>query len=325
MADQSDFGGDPPIAPVDLRRRLFSAHSGAVSRASAKRAYERVAEELGLSVEGLRDILYADRKEEQRLLACPELQPEALLNRYNVALVQACLLRCESLEVHLDSPGSTRLRSLFRHIQFHGLMSRCEETDGGYLLTLDGPTSLLKLSTRYGMGLANWFPALLLAECDWRLEATIRWGKRGLRKQMFLRSEMGLKSHYRDRGVYVSRIEEWFEERFLALDSGWSLEREAPPLSLGGESVVVPTYRLEKEGRVAYFDIVGFWRKKWLEKRIALLNKHGPPNLVMAVSSKMEGAKEGLKKGLGGVVSFKEVVPAKDVLERVEACAIRLG
>ena len=77
-------------------------------------------------------------------------------------------------------------------------MSRCEPTDGGYLLTLDGPTSLLKLSTRYGMALANWFPVLLLSECDWRLEATIRWGKRGLRKQMRLTSDMGLVSHYRD-------------------------------------------------------------------------------------------------------------------------------
>jgi hypothetical protein len=39
----------------------------------------------------------------------------------------------------------------------------------------------------------------------------------------------------------------------------------------------------------------------------------------------MEGAKEGLSKGLGGVISFKEVVPSKDVLERVEACAQPLG
>ena len=143
-------------------------------------------------------------------------------------------------------------------------MSRCEPTDSGYLLILDGPTSLLKLSTRYGMGLANWFPALLLVDTPWRMEATIRWGKRGLRKQMLLDSEMGLQSHYRDTGTYTSRIEEWFETRFEALESGWKLNRQAPPIQLGGEAVIVPTYSLEKEGRVAYFDIVGFWRKKWL-------------------------------------------------------------
>ena len=120
-------------------------------------------------------------------------------------------------------------------------MSRCEPTDGGYLLTLDGPTSLLKLSTRYGMALANWFPVLLLAECDWRLEATIRWGKRGIRKQMRLSSDMGLVSHYRDSGVYVSRVEEWFEARFDTLDSGWSLRREAPPIVPSAIGTIVST------------------------------------------------------------------------------------
>lgn len=304
---------------------LFEAVGGVPSRRKAQNAYERVGEKLGLEVSELRRMLYADRKEEQQITSCAVKDPSWLLHRYNVALIQACLLRCEQLEVHLDHPGSGRLRSLFRFIQFHGLMSRCEPTDGGYLLTLDGPTSLLKLSTRYGMALANWFPVLLLAECDWRLQATIRWGKRGIRKQMLLNSDMGLVSHYRDTGVYVSRVEEWFEERFEGLDSGWELRREAPPLSLGGEAIVVPTYTLQKNGRVAYLDIVGFWRKKWLNKRLKLLANHGPGNLIVAVSSKMEGAKEGLGSKLGGVISFKEVVPAKTVLEQVEACALSAG
>ena len=325
LADNSEFGAEPPIPPAELRTLLFQAVDGVPSRRKARQAYAEVGAKLGLEVEELQQMLYADRKEEQKITACSVTDADWLLHRYNVALIQACLLRCEQMEVHLDHPSSARLRSLFRFIQFHGLMSRCEPTDGGYLLTLDGPTSLLKLSTRYGMALANWFPVLLLSECDWRLEATIRWGKRGLRKQMRLTSDMGLVSHYRDTGVYVSRIEQWFEERFLALESGWELRREAPPLSLGGEAVVVPTYTLEKNGRVAYLDVVGFWRKKWLKKRLSLLSQHGPSNLVVAVSSKMEGAKEGLGGSLGGVVSFKEVVPAKTVLEQVEACAVRVG
>jgi len=325
IADNSEFSKEPPISPSEIRARLFGAVRGSPSRAAAAEAYALLGSELGLSASEVRRMLYADRKEEQEINTTKVTDPDWLIHRYNVALVQATLLRCESLEVHLDHPSSERLRQLFRYIQFHGLMSRCEPTDGGYLLVLDGPTSLLKLSTRYGMGLANWFPALLLFDTPWRLEATIRWGKRGLRKQMLLDSELGLRSHYRDTGTYRSRIEEWFETRFEALDSGWSLSRQAPPLQLGGEAIIVPTYSIEKDGRVAYFDIVGFWRKKWLKRRMKLLAAHGPSNLVVAVSSKMEGAKEGLSKGLGGVVSFKEVVPAKDVLARVEACAKRPG
>jgi uncharacterized protein len=325
IADNSTFCAEPPIPPKEIRSRLFSAVQGPPNRAAAAVAYSELAKELEISVPDLQRMLYADRKEEQEISTTEVTDPEWLLHRYNVALVQATLLRCEQLEVHLDAPSSERLRQLFRHIQFRGLMSRCEPTDAGFLLILDGPTSLLKLSTRYGMGLANWFPALLLMTNSWRLEATIRWGKRGLRKQMCLDSTMGLKSHIRDTGAYKTRIEEWFETRFEALESGWTLSRQTPPINLGGEAIIVPSYRLEKDGRVAYFEIVGFWRKKWLKRRMKSLAAHGPPNLVVAVSSKMEGAKEGLSKGLGGVISFKEVVPAKDVLERVEACAQSLG
>ena len=136
---------------------------------------------------------------------------------------------------------------------------------------------------------------------------------------MTLSSADGLRSHYRDLGAYDTREALWFEERFRALDSGWTLDREVLPLPQGGEGVVVPDFRFTKGGRTAYLEILGFWRKGSVQRRLQLLKRHGPRNLVLAVSKRLAG--EEAAEIPDAVVPFAEVIPAKAVLERFEAIA----
>lgn len=321
LEDRAEFATQAPLDPKELRARVFEMTSQAPGRAAAQQAYATLAEELGCSVDELRACLFADRKEEQQILSLRVPDADWLLHRYNVALVQACLLRCESMELTLSKPAPERVRQLLRAVRFHQLMHRARMDRGDLRLTLDGPTSLLRQSTRYGMGLANFFPALLLQTGDWELTAMLRWGKRRLRKTMTLSSERGLVSHYRDQGGYRTRTEQWFEERWERLDCDWTLERCVELVHLGGQAVLAPSYRVSKDGRVAHLEILGFWRKAWLKRHLQAVAKHGPGNLVLAVSTKMEGAKEGLGRFEGQVVSFKEIVPAKDVLAAVQKVA----
>ena len=149
----------------------------------------------------------------------------------------------------------------------------------------------------------------------------VRWGTRKLRKQISLTSGAGLISHYRDQGAYQTRTEQWFEERWLKLESDWKMSRCARLIHLGGQAVLAPCYTFTQGKKTAHLEILGFWRKGWLRKHLGRIAKYGPGNLVLAVSTKMEGAKEGLGRFEGQVISFKEVVPAKDVLAAVERCA----
>lgn len=316
------YASEPPIAPEELRRRLFEAVGAAPSREAAAAAYAQLSAELNLPVDALKRLLFSDRKAEQQIQAIDAGDGAWLLNRYNVSLVQAMLLHCESLRVWLREPAPERLRQLFRAVKFHGLMYRIAPTNDGQELSLDGPVSLLRHSTRYGMALATWFPALLLQTCAWTLEAELRWTNRRLRKTMRLDSSLGLRSHHRDVGAYITRTEQWFIERFEALNSGWTLGRDAVVLDLGGQAVVCPEFTFRKDGRVAYLEIVGFWRKQWLKSRLDLLRKIGPPNLVLAVSSRLEAEKAEMAKFPGVVVPFKEVVPSKDVLAAIEQVAL---
>ncbi|MCB9763048.1 MAG: DUF790 family protein [Alphaproteobacteria bacterium] len=321
LEDNATFEIEAPLPPAELRRRLFEAVGAAPSRQAAAGAYAALSEELGVPAPALRRVLFSDRKAEQQITALDVKSGAWLMHRYNVALVQACLLRCEEMKVVLREPEPERLQQLFRAVRFHGLMYRIRPVEGGHVLTLDGPVSLLRFSTRYGMGLANWFPTLLLQTCPWQLSANLRWGRRNLRKTMNLHSGMGLRSHVPDRGAYMTRAEEWFAERFEALESGWAMQREGVALNLGGQAVVCPDFTFRKDGRVAHLEIVGFWRKSWLKSRLTLLKAHGPGNLVLAVSSKMEGAKDGLEGFAGKVVGFKQIVPSKEVLAAIEEVA----
>ena len=320
LSDKAEFVTEAPLPPDELRARLFGAHGKSPSRASAARVYEDLAAELDSTPDELRRLLFADRKEEQQIRSLAIQDRTWLVNRYNVALVQSVLIKATNLSITLTRPSSPRLRQLFRSIAFHQLMYRVRPIADGVKLELDGPASLLRLNTRYGMALANWFPAMLLQECPWELEAEIRWTKRRLRKQLVLSSAQGLTSHYKDKGAWRSRTEEWFLERFESLDSGWTVE-DGAVLDLNGEGVVCPAFTFKKGRKTAHLEIVGFWRKDWLKRRLRLLDEHGPGTLVLAVSTKLEGAKQGLGAFKGPIVSFKEVVPAKDVLKLIEAIA----
>jgi predicted nuclease of restriction endonuclease-like RecB superfamily len=323
LTDRCEFETESPVEPKELRARLFQQVAAAPSRGAAEAAYAALAEELGLSSEKLKGLLFADRKEEQRITGVDVPSGDWLVARYNVGLVQALLVRAVEVRLVLKGPSPERARQLFRYIKFHGLMYRIRVEGDVYEVTLDGPASLLRLNTRYGLALSKWFPALLLQDCPWELEATVLWTKRQLRKSLFLSSEQGLVSHYHDTGAYMTRIEEYFQERFLALDSGWALSREGHPLDLGGESVVIPDFTFRRGTHVAHLEIVGIWRKEWLMRRLGLLKAHSPGNLVLAVSSNLAGSKEALKDFPGEVITFKEIVPARKVLDAIARCAIK--
>jgi predicted nuclease of restriction endonuclease-like RecB superfamily len=329
LLDRSSFEVHSPVPPGSLRDRVFrvaqdrgplSLEPGPLGRPVAEDVLDEVGREWGLSAREMEDALYADRPAEQRITRCDAADADWLLHRYNLALAQAILLHATRVQVRLVAPTVPRLRQLFRAVKFHQLIHQVERDGEVVVVALDGPTSLFRMSTRYGLQLATFLPALALQECRWSLEATVLWTRARHRKRMFLTSEDGLVSHYRDVGAYETRTQRWFAERFRALDSGWTLDDQTLPIDLGGRALVLPDYRFTREGRVAFLEIVGFWRREYLERRLEWLARYAPGNLVLAVSRKLRVG-EGGHELPGAVIEFAEVVPPKRVLEAIEAVA----
>lgn len=329
LLDRSEFEVEAPVPPPELREAVFLAarangplalERGPLERPIAEDVLAEVGERFGLSAEKVARAMYADLREEQRLVSFAAPDATWLLHRYDLALVQAVLLRATEVRIQLRGPTVPRLRQLFRYVKFHELIWQAQRDGDRVTVVLDGPTSLFRQSTRYGMQLALFFPALLLQECPWTLEATVLWTRGGHRKRLVISSEDGLVPHYRDTGAYETRTRQWFVERFEALECDWTLDGETVPLDLGGHTLVLPDFRFTRDGRTAWLEIVGFWRKEWLERRIRWLSEYAPGNLVLAVSRKLRGSKEDLDLP-GEVIEFAEIVPAKRVLEAVERVA----
>jgi predicted nuclease of restriction endonuclease-like RecB superfamily len=330
--DSCDFATQAPVEPRELRRLVWleSARRGPLAlvkieggASTATEVYEAVAATLPGEVAGaaLADAMYADHPDEQRLTACALDSGERLVERYNLGLVQALLFSAHHLDLELASATPARMRAIFRALKFHQLLASVAPLDGGYRVRIDGPAALFSQSSRYGVALAKFLPSVLHIAEGWRVRAEVAWGR--FRPTLELSPDSGLRSEKADVGSYETREAEWFRERFEALDSGWALDREPLPLPQGEEAVVIPDFSFRKEGRVAHLEILGFWRKGSIERRIELLRKHGPANLVVAVSKRYATDKDGELPD--SVVPFAEVVPAKEVLRRVEQVAIREG
>lgn len=325
LMDRAEVDTVAVMEPAQARALVFThaAARGPLARRPgtglpvADELLAEVAAAQGLEAEALRRALYADLKDEQRLSSWKELDAPGLLHRYNVALVQAVLLRATWLRISLNAPDPRRLAQLLRLARFHELMYRLERQGETVTVHLDGPESLLRQSTRYGLNLGRFFPAVLL-QSRWRLEAELLWGKaRGLKKGLNLGPETGLRSHFRDIGVWKSKTEQFFEDRWGAEQEGWQIH-PGEHVVTGGQRVICPAWTFRKGDRVAHLDVVGHWRKQSLEERLAST----PPGVLLAVSKRLCGEKSDVVPG-PEVVVFSEIIPVPKVLAGLERVAVR--
>lgn len=161
-SERCEFTMRSILEPALARERVFAASAKVRPRSSeAVQVLERVAQdftaEMGkpITTAHLQQSLYADLREAQIIDFTAPI-PEWLLERYNLAQAQGVLYRASLLTInaHRNNPGQYKL--LFKYLKLFGLMHRIQgDPDKGYVITLDGPSSLFKPSTRYGVSFAK--------------------------------------------------------------------------------------------------------------------------------------------------------------------------
>ncbi|WP_341739339.1 DUF790 family protein [Microcoleus sp. CAWBG640] len=327
----STFEVISPLEPIALRQRVFALAAQSVpSNNSTQLTLETLALELGQELN--REVLtneittglYADLNENKILTQFDTPTPEALLHRYNLSQVQGIFYRASQVQLtaHRNDPGEYKL--LFRYLKLFQLMTYIEgDADHGFTLTIDGPTSLFKPSTRYGLALAKMLPALLHVT-KWSMHSTLQTKDpfTGVLKtgKFTLNSECGLVSHYPPGKPYDSMLEAAFAERWSSTKTEWQLEREVDLIPIPG-SVMIPDFRLvHPDGRVFLLEIVGYWRPEYLQKKFAQVHKSDCDNLILAISERLNLEKAGVKvKDVPAkVIWFKDKLLPKSVLEVLE-------
>jgi predicted nuclease of restriction endonuclease-like RecB superfamily len=320
-----------PLDPTELRQRLFAmAAQTAPSPSAADRHLATLGQQLSqeldreVTVADLRQGIYADLQDNRILIEFDAPTPDALIHRYNLSQTQGVFYKASDLVMHLyrNDPGEYKL--MFKYLKLFRLMTYIEgDADQGFTITIDGPASLFKPSTRYGVDIAKLIPAILHVS-RWRLTATLQikdsYTQQVKPRQFSLDSDCGLVTHYPPGKPYDSMIEESFVNRWPTDKTPWRLEREVDLVPLPG-SVMIPDFRLvHPDGREYLLEIVGYWRPEYLRKKFAQVRNSERNNLILAVSERLNLEKAGvnIQQVPARVVWFKNKLQPKSILAVLE-------
>jgi uncharacterized protein len=269
---KSNFVCQCKVDPVDLRRKIFQATEQfglPTSSKTRQRILESVASEMALKVENVEEYIYSDLDGELVLEKFSAPSTSELLGEYNLGLTQTLLF--DATELSFTASGNWQY--LFHAIKKFGLIYEVYQ-DNGLWVRIDGPSSLFKLTQRYGVGIAKLLP-IIVSNSEWTVKAKILWKftneicdfKLDNQKHAAL-----LKKPYLPILTYDSSIEEDFASHFQALSSGWVLKREPEPIT-AGKQVIIPDFSLEKANIKIYLEIVGFWTEEYLRRKIEKLKQ----------------------------------------------------
>ncbi|HEX2306533.1 MAG TPA: DUF790 family protein [Nitrososphaeraceae archaeon] len=165
------------------------------------------------------------------------------------------------------------------------------KNDKRVICTVDGPLSIVRLTDRYGMAMAKLIPLIILTEM-WSIDATIlRKSISGIKKTYRFQlshkdkdlplfdasntqfrpepnSEPAFSFNKYDMDNFDSNVEKKFMDKFLKFSTGWKLIREPDPLILSDGKAFISDFVFEKYGIKVYLEIVGFWTKEYLKRKL---------------------------------------------------------
>jgi uncharacterized protein len=336
LEDRAEFEVVSDLPPETVREKVFLAAAAErrALRAAGQRApfhreaiLEAVGRELGLEPERVVAALFADLKDENRMLRFDDLGAQRLIDRYNVALAQAVLLRSVQATIEIRNEKPARYRQLFRQLKFHRLLYQVQgNMNEGYVFQIDGPLSLFTATNKYGLQMALFLPTLLLCR-DFRLDAELRWGPKREPRIFHLDGASGLVSHKADTGTYVPAEVGAFLERFRQVAPAWEVTDATELIELGREGMWVPDYRFvhRDTGTDVFVEVLGFWKRSSLERLLRLLPEHGPKRFVLAISERLKVDEETLGELRGPVLRFKEIPNATELAGLLEGFLLHEG
>jgi predicted nuclease of restriction endonuclease-like RecB superfamily len=168
--------------------------------------------------------------------------------------------------------------------------STMEENSAAINCSVDGPLSIFKLTDRYGTSIAKLLPSIVSTE-TWSLKAWIMKKTMSSGKKIYEFEVSNIEAPslagapYYDRennndkegffaftGIptpyFDSNVEEKFASKFEQFANGWKLIREPDPLIASNGKALIADFMFEKYGRRIYLEIIGFWTKEYLERKI---------------------------------------------------------
>ena len=314
--------------PVALRREVFELATAQKKALSEEARFDRdallaeVATRHGIEAEALEKGLYGDLKGAHVLKRVKGPPPRALVEGYDLEQARAVLLRAVRLTIRISGASPGALRTLFRRLKFQRLLyAIAREPDGGFRIEVDGPFSLFESVTKYGVQLAIALPALL--SCGrWSLEAEVRWGKQ--RVPMIFKLEGDSRGDASDVPERLPDEVQSLLDRFADRKTAWTARVADDILDLPGIGLCVPdlAFTHGDTGEVVYLEVMGFWSRDAVWKRVELVQAGLKHKILFAVSSRLRVSEAVLDdQPSAALYVFKGTMSPKQIEERLDTIA----
>jgi predicted nuclease of restriction endonuclease-like RecB superfamily len=320
LDDKSTFQTDPKGEAGKLRLEVFSkaacfhplvAQADRLFEHDEKRIKAQLADKIGTPWDQIERSLYSDVMSFQRLEQF-EGYPSgvALLSRYNMAQLQACLYRAESVIIS----ASDDFKIILRYAKLARLLHEIVRLGPSkYRIVFSGPASVLRETQRYGVNFAKFLPALLACK-GWEMTAIIRtpWNTTA---KLNLSDKDGFTSHLPSPDEFDSTLEESLAKKFGPERNGWQMIREGDILH-DRQMTFVPDFTFRHEdGTEVLLEIVGFWTPEYLAHRRETLMQFRRHKILLAVPE--QSLREGASIG-NNVVVYKTAIKLTPLLEALE-------
>jgi predicted nuclease of restriction endonuclease-like RecB superfamily len=329
VEDRCAFAADETVDAVALRRDLF-LHATASRRAIADARFDRdavldsFARDRGIARDAIERGLFADLRDAHELTGFDAIAPASLVALWERGQAQAVLLRAVrvTVDVRRTTPGATR--ALFHRLKFLRLLSTITRTDDGHRIVIDGPFSLFEASTKYGLELALILP--MLEHCEaWSLVADVRWGKE--RTPLVFRIE-GERTAARVKAPRlpddVAALVAAFEALAEKKATRWRVSPAKAILDLPGVGLCVPDLVFERDGLAVHLEVMGYWSRDAVWRRVELVERGLASPLLFAVSARLRVSEEVLPEdATGALYVYKGTMSARAIAERLDALAAR--
>ena len=287
LLDQTQFDTDVDEEVLQFRADLFTRTSQLLKNEtfpSFDEYQQRVQQEFQKSPDALAAELYCDLPAYQPVIGFKSTSANRLLHRYNCALVQGLLFQCDQLTLKIREAKPESLRQLFKYLRFRQLLATIQkDTDSNYWITVDGPLSLFYQTRKYGINLANFFPAVL-HQHEWELKAEIQL-KNQKRYRLSLDQSCGILPDLSSFLAYIPQEIQLFIEMFDQKETGWKIAPGANFVPLVGEFYCFPDYTLiHASGGKISMELFHPWHASHFTIRLQQLAEIDNPPLILGVS-----------------------------------------
>lgn len=326
--DGLEFEVSVDVDPVALRREVFERATELRKALSEEERFDagallsEIGGRLGLAPDAVERGLFADLKGAHVLSAVACAPPRALVDRYDLEQARAVLLRAVRVTARVRGATPDALRVLFRKLKFQRLLHTVSrDPGGGFRIEIDGPISLFGPSTKYGLALAVALPAIMACG-EWSIEADIRWGKK--RDAMTFGLSGDARAGEDDAPERLRDDVQQLLDRFAERTSKWSAATADEILDLPGIGLCIPdlAFTHHVTGEVVLLEVMGFWSRDAVWKRVELAERGLQRKVLFAVSSRLRVSEAVLpEESPGALYVYKGTMSAKQIEAKLDALA----